>query len=308
MGIVLVVIGHSLRGLIDAEVLPQTPLVAAIDRAIYAFHMPLFFLLAGLVFLASARRVTFPAFVLSRARRLIWPLFLWTWIFFALRMCAGDYANNTLGWQEFPFFPLPPRVHFWFLWALFLILVLAAFALRSRIGAVLALLGLIAAEAHPDVRPWTGAALTHLPYFVAGILLTRFALLDKARRGGWAVPLTGATVFAIAVTIAAFGSAGQGEAAKLLIGMVAVLGLTLLLSTATLTGGIAAALRLCGRASMAIFLAHTIFSGGIRAALEMAGIHDIAIHILLSVALGIAGPLILDHLATRFGLRRILGF
>ena len=52
-GIVLVVLGHTERGLLNGELLVHVDEYAWLDNRIYAFHMPLFFLLSGIFFLGS---------------------------------------------------------------------------------------------------------------------------------------------------------------------------------------------------------------------------------------------------------------
>ena len=47
-GIILVVIGHTLRGLESANILSFVGDFGRVDAAIYAFHMPLMFMLSGL--------------------------------------------------------------------------------------------------------------------------------------------------------------------------------------------------------------------------------------------------------------------
>lgn len=76
LGIVLVVLGHCLRGLVAAGVLADGPVFQIVDRAIYAFHMPLFFLLSGLVFEKAWMQRPFLEFILRWGRRLLWPLVL----------------------------------------------------------------------------------------------------------------------------------------------------------------------------------------------------------------------------------------
>jgi fucose 4-O-acetylase-like acetyltransferase len=55
-GIILVVLGHALRGLVSSEILTSTPLVRFADDWIYAFHMPLFFFLSGLFLFRSTSK------------------------------------------------------------------------------------------------------------------------------------------------------------------------------------------------------------------------------------------------------------
>ncbi len=96
--ILLVVVGHAWRGLEAAGLLPGAPegLFAAIDSRIYAFHMPLFFLLAGLFMVPSLCRRSVSAFVTSRVMRLLYPLALWTYVFALAKGLAGGWANTPL--------------------------------------------------------------------------------------------------------------------------------------------------------------------------------------------------------------------
>ena len=47
IGISLVVIGHAGRGLMSAAIPDEMQILPLLDGAIYAFHMPLFFILSG---------------------------------------------------------------------------------------------------------------------------------------------------------------------------------------------------------------------------------------------------------------------
>ena len=50
VGIFLVVVGHAVGGIDVAGVPDEAGLLQALDQTIYAFHMPLFFLLSGVTF------------------------------------------------------------------------------------------------------------------------------------------------------------------------------------------------------------------------------------------------------------------
>src|SRR6516162_8987779 len=76
LGIALVVLGHTLRGLVNAGLLnPEGP-VQVVDRWIYAFHMPLFFILSGLFLARSAER-PLRSFVADKLLRLGYPYLVW---------------------------------------------------------------------------------------------------------------------------------------------------------------------------------------------------------------------------------------
>ncbi|WP_092061921.1 acyltransferase family protein [Poseidonocella pacifica] len=60
--IILVVVGHTWRGLWGANLLSPN-LFAAVDMRIYAFHMPVFFAVSGWFFLASLSRMSVAEFL-----------------------------------------------------------------------------------------------------------------------------------------------------------------------------------------------------------------------------------------------------
>ncbi len=186
-GILLVVIGHAWRGLQAAGLLPEGALFQTIDRLIYAFHMPLFFFLSGLFFESTLRRAPL-AFLRMRWSQILWPLMLWTWIFFAFKGVAGSLANHPADWQSFPFWPFPPREQFWFFWALFLIqgaayLALAPLARRgllspARLGlAWLCASALVLLPFGPWFpAEWVGPACRYAGHFCLGLLAARWLL------------------------------------------------------------------------------------------------------------------------------------
>ena len=77
IGIILVVFGHAWRGAFGAGLIPNTVLFGAIDAGIYAFHMPLFFFLSGLLFLETLRKYDMGKLLKGRVTRLLcsgpWP-------------------------------------------------------------------------------------------------------------------------------------------------------------------------------------------------------------------------------------------
>src|SRR4051812_17314369 len=52
-GIILVVFAHAVRGLIASDIMTWTPVTRFVDAWIYAFHMPLFFVLSGFFLVRS---------------------------------------------------------------------------------------------------------------------------------------------------------------------------------------------------------------------------------------------------------------
>jgi fucose 4-O-acetylase-like acetyltransferase len=312
VGIILVVIGHAWRGLDSAGMIGNRVLFDVIDHAIYNFHMPLFFILSGMVFEAWALKRPFAGAASSRVTRLLWPLFLWTYVFAAARVAAGDAANTQLdGWHNLMFLPLPPRDHFWFLWALFLqhLVILALIRVVGRplsagVWAALAALVVLASSFTPIVlNPWTFGAATYAGAFLTGLALGRMTWRPK----GTLAFLVAAAVF-VGVQILSF-QLPRVLLDRQLIGIVlALCALTMIhiLFTKAETGT-ARLLVYLGVSSMGIYLAHTIFSAGIRTVLGRFT-SDLTLHMIFGTLIGIIGPLIIYAIIRRVGRPSWIGF
>jgi acyltransferase len=181
IGIALVVLGHA-PGLGDGT-----------RTLIYAFHMPLFFLLSGLLASARGLEAPFPAYAAEQARRLLVPYFAfsllsypiwWLAVSFGKQPSPGVtlarpllgtlYGNGTDGW-------LDHDVALWFYPCLFSTRLLFFWVARLRTTRAIAVALLALAIAGPlDSRydpirwPWgLNVALVSGVFFGAGFLLRR---------------------------------------------------------------------------------------------------------------------------------------
>ena len=316
VGIVLVVFGHVWRGVQGAGLMPDDALFQAVDRAIYAFHMPFFFVLSGLFFAPAIVRNDAVPFFSQRLRRLIWPLFLWTWIFFLFKAAAGSVSNTPENWSDFPFIPLPPQAHFWFLWALFLIQItlyltrplLAGQPYRLWVWFGALVVAIAIALTLPGIQylgGWAFGAFVHAPFLILGILMVRFPpKCDGALT--FAVHLC---VFAAAIYVAV--TLPQGRALDLAIAAVAsyaLCGLCVGLVARYPIGRLINALASLGVASMAIYVSHTIFAAAWRVALLTVGQNGLANHVISGTVAGLALPYIMWIIARRLRIAGLLGF
>ncbi len=311
--ILLVVIGHVWRGLENAGLL-EDGLFRAVDSRIYAFHMPLFFLLAGLFFPGTLKKLPVGRFIVSRLSRMIYPLMLWTYVFIAFKLAAGSMSNSPIGVEELYIPPIPGRWHFWFLWALFLMHI-SMLPLKPLIVSrvwqswglwllLLASLMLNAFEYTPQVKFWVGPALKHLPYFILGMIIGRTYL--KARISPLAA-LVGAAVFLL--VLAFVPQLYRLGVPTLLTATLLSLGTVVFFMWIGGRGGwVTRALSYAGERSMAIFLAHVIFAAGVREVLMKLGVSDVALHMVLGTIAGVMMPIILHDLAKRLNLVKFFGF
>jgi fucose 4-O-acetylase-like acetyltransferase len=312
IGIILVVIGHAWRGLESAGMIGNAWLFRRIDQLIYNFHMPLLFLLSGMTFQAWVLRRPVVEAAISRVTRLLWPLLLWSYLFTAARLAAGEAANTQLtGIESLIFFPLPPRDHFWFLWALFLqhlaVLALIRFVtgpLSAPAWAALAAIVVLVSSFTPvGLNAWTFGAAIYAGAFLAGLALGQTRWRPE-----------GPLAFLLAAALFLGLQAASFQLPRSLL-TVQVLGIVLSLSALAMihilsTGRMSGPCRLLaylGLSSMGIYLGHTIFSAGVRAGLG----HftpDLTAHMVLGTLAGIIGPLILYAVIRRVGHPSWIGF
>lgn len=313
IGIILVVFGHAWRGAMGAGLIPTSGLFELVDRAIYAFHMPLFFFLSGLLFLETLRKYATGSLLRGRISRLLWPMALWTWVFFGLKLFAGQSANTPVALAEFPIIPLPPYEHLWFLWALFLCQSLLILGYATPIGRFsdaslrwgAAAAALVLALVNPFLSVpsfiW-GPMVEHFPYFLAGIAAGGLSGLRPS-------VLTGA--LAAAAFFLLLSSVGGEKAAVIL-----SLALVLLAwqawrcadRSAADVGPVLEGLRYLGQVSMVIYLTHTIFSAALRIAMLSVGVNNLFLVLVATTAVGLIAPVFVLVAARRAGLTKLLGF
>lgn len=310
MGIVLVVFGHAVDGLLAARLVDAQGAWAAGYFAVYSFHMPLFFLLAGL-FVSQRLSADAPGFVRSAFVRIAWPYLLWSVIQLAVIGALGKLVNtpSPLDAQRIVSLLWEPTSQFWFLQAL-LVLHLLSWWLLPRLGvtALLALMGAARLVAETVELPH----LIGLPakfglYYVLGIalgpfLIARLPLL--ARRQALAVAAAAIGVWAITTTPVYLAGLSHWSLLALpaaLAGTVAVLALSALPRAGSLWVGL-------GQASMAIYVLHVLCVAGVRIVLHKGlGIDQPWLILALACAVGIAAPLAVRAGVQRAGLGRALG-
>lgn len=312
IGMVLVVLGHAIGGLVDAGLMHTRGGGAWTFHLIYTFHMPLFFLLAG-VFVQARLKGGAVGYLGDGAARIAWPYVLWSIATLALIDSLGTLVNRpaqldaariaTLLWE--------PAAQFWFLHAL-LVLHLASALLVPRVGArgylaVMACAYVVASVVELPValsRPMRFGLFHALGVLAGPWLVSTLAELPRRRAALMAAMMALACVVAAQVVKEqgwSYWSAGALPAAAFGTGAVLLLA-HVLPATATTP------LAFIGRCALAVFAAHVIFVAGTRIALhKLLGIDIAAALLPLLVAAGLAGPLLLRAAAERAGVARWLG-
>ncbi|SNS49264.1 acyltransferase family protein [Antarctobacter heliothermus] len=307
LGIVLVVFGHAWLGAQAAGLLPADRLFHTVEKLIYSFHMPLFFLLSGVTFEASARRRPLLRGARDKALRLLWPLLLWTYVFAAFRYLAGGAVNSPMALADLFTSPLPPQDHLWFLWALFLIqmlgLVIAVPGGRPRptwVWLALALLAMaVVSLPGLPLGPLTVNAALHLGIFLLGIWLARAGPLPS----GMPTRLKALTVFVV-VQFISFGLPENILAFQVI---AATLSLCFVVMLNARLGVLGRLLVRLGQLSMPIYLAHTLFTAATRIVLFKVT-DDPTLHLAFGTLAGLIGPVVLYYTVRAVASPRLLGF
>jgi len=301
LGIVLVVYGHVLRGQFHSGLLAWTPAIALQDRAIYAFHMPFFFLLSGLF--AGARVHSRGEFIRRRLVTIVYPYILWSVIQTILTVGAGHLANENHSLSDLALIGTHPIGQFWFLYVLamlqlLLLLPRPLFLLTVPVGIVAGLLY--------GAGPLPLRAAWYLPFFAAGVVLGRSGLEAALQTVRSAVVglVGGAIVFA--ALLAAIPLL-NGLPAMLAQYAVASAGIIVALAIARLLDARITLLAALGTASLAIFVMHVICSAVMRAGLERIGVNQPVIAIILVSAGGLLIPLAIYRASIMAGLTPWLG-
>lgn len=306
IGIILVVYAHAARGLVLAGTLPPSGWAIYVDSVVYAFHMPLFFILAGLNIERSVARGR-RGFITNKLLTVVWPYFLWSFLHGGLKLVGSSYTNSPISLADLLAIPFVPIEQFWFLYVLFLCQLAIALVLPRRWLLVMLTAFGVAAWCTIADQSIFFRALHYLPYVVAGIFARPSLAWVAARPGAqWIVMTCAWLAFAALIHLVAFPVGQPGM----------IYGLALLGSLGTAMAamkleGIRLAtgwLETLGRLSMPIFLMHTIFSAAMRAGLKLMGVHDSGLALVLVTAAGLIFSLVAYRIAVVLNMTRLLGF
>lgn len=323
----LVVAGHALGGLIDSPLGAANMAFRNAFFVIYSFHMPLFFMLSGVL---VARRIEAnpTSFRGSLWSNIAYPYFLWSVIQYSLIYALGSLVNTPVDryWSMIGSLPWHSVSQFWFLHALFQLHLLAWLGWR-RLGPAAFLLVCLAVKPLTALLPMPDMirlAANQAPYYGLGVVLGTAGLTAAfVARPAWLrlalLPLAAALIIA-ALAVAPglrpdidFASAKAAALARVswqeavLPAAFAGTGATIALASLC-AGRIGAALAFIGQRSMAIFILHVMAVAGTRiGCARVLHINDASAVLGLTIVAGVVAPLIAYALLDRLGLAKRLG-
>jgi fucose 4-O-acetylase-like acetyltransferase len=321
IGIFLVVLGHTLRGLFTYNYAEDVGILHWIDTWIYAFHMPLFFFVSGLFIQRSAQR-GWTEFAGRKLGAIVYPYVIWSLLQGGLQAFTKTKPDTTtataLGnlWRII----YEPQDHFWFLYALMVITLLFWVCERIRplwlfVGLSVALyIGYIFNAQIALVEPINSWKVFYLMrseaiYFALGAIVVRQSWFNSVLDRASGQLLTGAALglglLSIGVTMLPTGLDAmdpQMTIVRALAPILAIAGLgsIVLISQAIARSGQATFLETWGKLSLQIYVAHVIFTAMLRIVTQkLFKLQDPILFLTLGTAIGIAGPIGLNALVDR---------
>jgi len=302
IGILLVVYGHVARGVHAAGLPIDAAMFKLVDSTIYSFHMPLFFFLSGLYFLASLERHGAIGTVAAKLRTVAWPYLVWSLLQGVVELLLSRFTNGSVTLAEVASLLWQPRAQFWFLYALFFIALLAIPVYRwlpSRWQPAVpafACLAYLFAELLPGGVP-LNFVIHNAPYFALGAWFGKHCVGGEREHAArdWLLP---AALIAIAVMLQwlfhgtlELTYASGPRWLRLLLALVSVAAMVALcrwLARYRLDW-----LAALGRASLAIYVMHILAGSGTRIVLQkLFGVETAGLHLLIGSLSGILLPLL----------------
>ncbi|MBP1862023.1 acyltransferase family protein [Rhizobium herbae] len=332
VALVLVVVGHTERGLVAAGIMPGAT-ADDFDRVIYSFHIPLFFLISGLLFAQSIGRRPFMLSWKARTLRLVQPCLVWSIVLLGLIVLAANLANTPVSPGDalagILLLPLQPVSIFWFLYTLLLCMLASGLAVEywrftpDKMlfwSFVIHLIYLLWLSDHQ-----TGAGLQfvrfgeHQLYFATGFFLAPSVLSNDASLPvRWRPPTKFVGAFAILMTVCFLAAvivlteldlsyhSAVGTLAALS-ASAAVLSACYLV-TEIQNWTVPTAVLTISSETLAIFCMHVPFIGAARLAMVHLGVTDATVLLAAGTVAGLSGPLLALRLMDSLGLAGFAGF
>jgi peptidoglycan/LPS O-acetylase OafA/YrhL len=260
-------------------------------------RMPLFTFLSGLVYGLRPFGGNSQAFLSGKIRRLLVPMLVVGTVFAALQAVTPGTNSSAGPWY---LWHVQPVAHFWFVESLFWVFVLLwalerAAWLQTAKG--FAVVFALACGVYLSVRGWhwfgLEGAIYLLPYFLAGLAATRISF-----RAWLAKPWVKIGLLACAVGMVLWMGTPMSNPDRRTVWML-LSGLSLCLLCLSF-GWANRHLAGIGRHSYAIYLFHVFFTAAARIALDRLQIDVLPMDLVAGVTLGLAGPVVVERLASRF--------
>jgi fucose 4-O-acetylase-like acetyltransferase len=297
IGILLVVYGHVLRGLQNANLDISPVFFYCSDNLVYSFHMPLFFFLSGLFIVRSfVKTERIAPFILGKIKVIAYPYFIWSFIQISIQIVMSPYTNNIKEVSDLLYIFYSPQEQFWFLYVLFFLsmLYVILYLLLRNVYLIL----LISIVLYFS-KFWMPIFTNNFIFFAAGAALAKSMLSLTPNKKIIPPLIIFGIIFIVVHSI--LGTLQFYEQHGLVLPLAALgILLTYYLANYLATHNLLSFLQYLGYISLPIYVAHVLSGSGIRIILDkFFNIHHVGVHLFIGTVFGIVFPMILYEFGKR---------
>ncbi|MBO5157155.1 MAG: acyltransferase [Prevotella sp.] len=141
LAIILAVVGHAFPDAVKGFwIAGGNSVAASMESFIYSFHMPLFFMCSGFLFLPKLTNGGVSQTIATRFKRLMIPYLFLSFMYLGGKMVGGALADNALSDNPIVgiIFGNSPCFGAWFLWVLFIMSVIVLCLKKVNVGLLFA--------------------------------------------------------------------------------------------------------------------------------------------------------------------------
>ncbi|MCH1661601.1 acyltransferase [Enterococcus faecium] len=285
IGIILVVYGHVILGVHDANIGFDGLNYGLQHSFIYTMHMPLFYFLSG-IFAGKWVKRDMKTALTQKVRSLLIPYILWGFIQAGIMQLFSGSTNNGQGLANALELPIRPYAQFWFLYDLFWIFIIYYVLVNvlKITPKMILIISLVMLLISPTLKFWELQSIFYqFPFFITGT----FVLGNKSKLDKINLPI--ALISYVVLNLLYYFSGASvlvGNAFSL---VVAISGITLVIAITSRFNS--RLLSYIGKSSIAIYVMHIIATAGTRIIMIKLGVDNVSIHIILGTLVGVIAPL-----------------
>lgn len=312
--IICVVMGHVVDGYINGSAYPSTVVEEfGIYQALYAFHMPLFFLISGFMFSLAyidkggkAKASKLKTQLLDIAAVYV----IFSILMVAFKVLCSKFANNPASFSDLINVWWRPIGPYWYLYVLALFYVsniaLAKFKMRAILATFLFILSAFAALL-PSLPVLTFYRFFFfLPFFYLGTILQR-----DGRTPNWGAAIAGLAVgCALCLLFWSHSTESYSRIVSHLpfVNTIVALGLSIFLWKAfsAVKWLDNKTFNICGRYCLEIYVTHCFLTAGFRNVFMALGVTNFWVSLTLNTFLSTLLPILFAMALERFGLHDLL--
>lgn len=295
IGIILVVYGHTLRGVENANLSLNKDFFYVNDSSIYSFHMPLFFVLSGLFFVKSLNKYNFKKLLIEKTKTILYPFVIWSILQTSIEIILSNFTNGQIGIDSLFTAIIIPRAQFWFLHALFFIFIvniLLHYFFKSK-WLIISFTISIIYYFHPINLSIFSNTFHNLLFFNLGVIIFTFFIEKQKQKETFnsIYLILSGVIFIIAEYLYIFKDIHfLGFSLVLaILGVIFTVALSSIISKKT--DLLAVNLSSLGKYSLYIYILHILVGSGTRIILlRFFHVDNALIHIFLGTLLGVAIP------------------